>query len=36
MSNTTLLLLLLGLSVVAYQAGLFRSRALVTSGSSVN
>ncbi len=35
MSNTTLLLLLLGLSVVAYQAGLFRSRALVTSGSSV-
>lgn len=35
MSNTTLLLLLLGLSVVAYQAGLFRSRAVASAGTRV-
>ncbi|MFA5629870.1 MAG: phosphate ABC transporter permease subunit PstC [Porticoccaceae bacterium] len=34
MSNLSLLLLLLGLLVVGYQAGLYRSRALVAGGTS--
>lgn len=34
MSNYTLLLLLLGLMVVGYQAGLYRSRALVAAATS--
>lgn len=34
MNNTTLLLLLLGLMVVGYQAGLYRSRALITTGAT--